>query len=193
MNEVERLEYFRKVGACERCGSTPCSCTVDVCLAGNPAVNGNCGEPDCIACAPSNLTDLFGPVIHSYTRAEAIADGTLVDLGAFSFRPNKTILQEAGIKFPTAITRGAYNRAIQEEGRSLPNCQDLSGRMWDVCYMLALAARRSQGPEMLFNLRVWNWIENSDRTIHETIVLKALCGPGDNAEPVITIMLPDED
>jgi len=32
-----------------------------------------------------------------------------------------------------------------------------------------------------------------NRTKRETVVLKALCGPGDNGEPVITILLPDED
>ncbi|MFH0980056.1 MAG: DUF6573 family protein [Planctomycetota bacterium] len=28
---------------------------------------------------------------------------------------------------------------------------------------------------------------------HETVRLKAICGPGDQAEPVLTLMLPDED
>jgi hypothetical protein len=27
----------------------------------------------------------------------------------------------------------------------------------------------------------------------KTITLKATCGPGDNLEPVITVMFPDED
>jgi hypothetical protein len=142
-----------------------------------------------------NLTDLFGPVIHSYTRAEAIEDGFLVDLGTFSFRPNLTILQEAGIKFPVAITRAAYNRAIQEDGRELPPAQDLSGRMWDVVYMMKFAIARSAGAtsEIRFVVYVWNWIGNTERTKHERVQLKALCGPGDDGEPVITIMLPDED
>jgi hypothetical protein len=44
---------------------------------------------------------------------------------------------------------------------------------------------------------VWNWVyaagKRTERTKQETVQLKAVCGPGDNAEPVITIMLPDED
>jgi hypothetical protein len=32
-----------------------------------------------------------------------------------------------------------------------------------------------------------------NRTKQETVTLKAICGPGDTAEPVITIMLPEED
>ena len=201
MNETERKEYFQQVGACEKCGSTPCSCAEDkaICLCGNSTGDdGLCLDRDCI-CRPENdgrdlaLTDLFGPVIHSYTRREAIADGVLVDLGTFSFRKDLTILQEAGIKYPTAITRAAYNRTIQEEGRELPPAQDLSGRMWDVCYMMAHAARRSAGPELAFKLHVWNWTADGKRTKHELVTLKAICGPGDDAEPVITIMLPDED
>ena len=39
-----------------------------------------------------NTTEPFGPVIYSYTRAQAVADGVQVDV-------TKTA-QEAGIKFP---------------------------------------------------------------------------------------------
>ena len=28
---------------------------------------------------------------------------------------------------------------------------------------------------------------------HETVTLKAICGPGDQGEPVLTVMLPAED
>jgi len=28
---------------------------------------------------------------------------------------------------------------------------------------------------------------------HETVKLKAICGPGDQGEPVLTIMMPHED
>jgi hypothetical protein len=42
-----------------------------------------------------------------------------------------------------------------------------------------------------------NWIYRQgariNATKHEDIILKAICGPGDDAEPVITIMLPEED
>jgi hypothetical protein len=44
---------------------------------------------------------------------------------------------------------------------------------------------------------VINWVcvdgKRVNRTKRETVILKALCGPGDNGDPVITIMLPDED
>jgi hypothetical protein len=36
-------------------------------------------------------------------------------------------------------------------------------------------------------------VMNNDRDPAKTITLKAACGPGDNREPVITVMFPDED
>jgi hypothetical protein len=35
--------------------------------------------------------------------------------------------------------------------------------------------------------------EQTERVELETVQLRAVCGPGDTPEPVITIMLPDED
>jgi hypothetical protein len=166
---------------------------LDICIAGNSAVDGVCGDPDCL-CAPS----VFGEVIFSYTRAQAIADGVLIDLGTFSFRAGLTVLQEVGIKFPVAITSAAYARTIQEDGAELPPCQDLSGRMFDVVNMLSWAIRRGAGgSEIRYRVHVVNWIHRQgariNATKHEDIILKAICGPGDDAEPVITIMLPEED
>ena len=57
--------------------------------------------------------------------------------------------------------------------------------------MLACAIRRSDGgPEVRFGVHVRN--DNRERT-PPLVRLKALCGPGDNGEPVVTVMLPDED
>jgi hypothetical protein len=44
--------------------------------------------------------------------------------------------------------------------------------------------------EVRFGVRVRN--DNRDRT-PPLVWLKALCGPGDQGEPVITILLPEED
>jgi len=146
----------------------------------------------------NSVNEVFGDVISSYTRAQAIEDGVLVDLTdpSFTFRPALNILKEAGIKYPVAMTFTAFARAVQEPDEPLPPCQDLSGRLWDVLTMLKHAARNG-GSEVRFSVRVWNWVrvngQRINRTKHEDVQLKALCGPGDNAEPVITIMLPDED
>jgi hypothetical protein len=142
-----------------------------------------------------DLTHIFGDVISSYTRAQAIEDGYLIDLGTFSFRPNLTVLQEVGIKFPVSMTRAAYSRAVQEDGRDLPPSQDLSGRTFEVVYMLKQAIKRSAGgSEIRYSLSVINWRTATGQSVkRQAVQLKALCGPGDDGEPVITIMLPDED
>jgi hypothetical protein len=142
----------------------------------------------------ATIVELFGEVISSYSRAQAIEDGVLVDLTdpQFTFRPNLQIVKEAGIKFPVAMTAAAFAKTISETGVSLPPCQDLSGRMWDVLYMFKLAARVG-GTEIRFRVSVINWVyvngQRVNRTKRDAVFLKAVCGPGDNAEPVITIML----
>ena len=148
----------------------------------------------------SEQDEFFGKVIYSYTRAQAIDDGVLVDLSdpSFTFRRGLNILKEAGIKFPLAMTQTAFARTVQELGEPLPPAQDLSGRLWDVLTMLKFAIKNGGNESTLFfSVCVWNWVYvDGKRTAHtkqETVQLKAVCGPGDNAEPVITVMLPDED
>jgi hypothetical protein len=97
--------------------------------------------------------------------------------------------REAGITYPVALTSAAWGRCV-----TVPpgvECQDEAGRLWDVLFLLALAIHRSDGgPEVHFGVHVRH--DNSEGT-PPLVRLKALCGPGDRAEPVITVMLPDED
>ena len=67
--------------------------------------------------------------------------------------------------------------------------QDEGGRLWDVISMLCMRlAQGGRGSSVLFRLETET--ENNER---ELVTLRAVCGPGDAAEPVITIMLPWED
>jgi hypothetical protein len=148
----------------------------------------------------SEQDDIFGEVISSYTRAQAIEDGVLVDLSdpSFTFRPGLPILKEAGIKFPVAMTSAAFARTIQDPDTDepLPPGQDVSGRLWDVLTVFKLYARRG-GSTIFFPVSVQNWTridgKRTTRAKLETVNLKAVCGPGDTPAPVITIMLPGED
>ena len=49
-------------------------------------------------------TEPFGPVIYTYTRAQAVADGEQVEV-------TKTA-QEAGIRFPVFLTRAVYENYV---------------------------------------------------------------------------------
>ena len=121
-------------------------------------------------------------VISSYSRAQAIEDGVLVDVS--------TVAKEAGIKFPVAMTATVWGQYVEvPEGVS---CQDEHGRLWDILWMFRCAAAKFDGDTLLFKLYVRN--NNRERlTRQDLVTLKAICGPGDNGEPVVTIMTPEED
>ena len=124
----------------------------------------------------------FGEVIYSYSRAQAIEDGVLVDV--------TSVAREAGIGFPVAITRAVFEQCVAVPPGA--ESQDERGRLWDVVWMLRANIHRTSGDRCDYQLYVRN--HNRARlTRRDLVTLKAICGPGDTAEPVITIMLPDED
>ena len=86
----------------------------------------------------AEVAEFFGgQIIHSYTRAQAIADGALVDI--------TTTAREAGFRWPVAITAAAHARTIAwDEGNGA--MQDTDGRAWDVVWMGAHAARTLNSP-----------------------------------------------
>ena len=98
--------------------------------------------------------------------------------------------KEAGIRFPVALTAAVYGQCVEvPEGIT---GQDEAGRLWDVLWMFRCAAAKFDGSTLLFKLYVRN--HNRERLdSRDLVTLKAECGPGDDGEPVLTIMLPDED
>jgi uncharacterized protein DUF6573 len=121
-------------------------------------------------------------IISTYTRGQALEDGVLVDV--------TDMAKEAGVKYPVALTATVYHTYVEvPEGLV---CQDLAGRLWDILCMFRTRAAGFGGDTLLFRLYVRNhnreWLDCRD-----LVTLKAICGPGDSGEPVITIMLPEED
>ncbi|MDA8239248.1 MAG: hypothetical protein M0Z67_02630 [Nitrospiraceae bacterium] len=73
-------------------------------------------------------------VIDTYSRAEAIADGVLVDV--------TDTAREAGILFPVAVTRSVLEEYIEPSSHDSEKWgQDLMGRLWDTVWMLRIAIR----------------------------------------------------
>jgi hypothetical protein len=99
------------------------------------------------------------------------------------------VTREAGIRYPVSLTRATLEKRV-----FVPHgvvCQCAAGRLWDVARLLACTIRRSgSGPEVRFGVHVRQG--NRERT-PPLVRLKALCGPGDSGEPVVTIMLREED
>lgn len=119
-------------------------------------------------------------VIYKYTRQDAFEDGVLVDV-------SKTAV-EAGIRFPVAVASSVWFSVIAVPDDLLGE-QDEQGRLWDVLTMFRLAARNDGGQWLSFQVL----IKRRAGADPELVTLKAHCGPGDDMEPVITIMLPGED
>src|SRR5215207_3343934 len=86
-------------------------------------------------------------LISSYTRAQAIADGTLIDLTDATDRDGRKL---SPFKWPVAMTAAAFGEAVAAGGEwqpdaggdevlVLPGGQDFAGRLWDVFWMLLCA------------------------------------------------------
>jgi len=122
---------------------------------------------------------VFGPPIHTYTRAQALADGVLVDAGPLA--------KEAGFRWPVALTQAAHAEAVAWNPEHEAG-QDETGRLWDVLWLATIAARA--GRSRFTVARVPNApgqveAQDLDLVLH--------VGPGDTAAPVVTISLPGED
>ena len=141
----------------------------------------------CNTSSEQSVESFFGNVISTYTRTQAIEDEVLVDAG--------TMASEAGFKWPVALTAAVWADCVAwtEDDSRQQVYQDESGRLWDVLYMASYAIRTSKrsGDRLLFQLyRVPRDGQSSDAVL---VTLKLIVGPGDAGEPVITILLPQED
>jgi len=121
-------------------------------------------------------------IIHMYTRAMAIADGVLIDVSDMA--------KEAGYKYPVAMTDTVYHKCVAVP-KDLKGEQDEDGRLWDLLWMSRFRkiVRGSEGTTATFEVLV----QTRPNSEPELVKLKAVCGPGDSAEPVVTMMLPTED
>jgi len=119
--------------------------------------------------------------IHIYTRAMAIRDGILVDVSE--------VASGLGYKHPVALTIGVWSRCSitseRDRGVPLDVRQAIVGWLWDVLMLLRAEVRKMKADS-----------DRVDFTVSiagEDVKLYSLCGPGDDAEPVITILLHHED
>lgn len=116
-------------------------------------------------------------VVFRYTRKQALEDGVLVDISELA--------QEAGIRFPVAVTQGVLEVL---NDTSVPG-QDFKGRAWDMLMIFRMACRATKGDEIHFV----TLFAKADSREPVPVSMWAKCGPGDDMEPVVTIMLEGED
>ena len=129
----------------------------------------------------------FGKVISTYTRAQAIEDGVLIDPGSMA--------KEAGFKWPVALTADAWADCVAwtEDDSQQQVYQDQSGRLWDLVFMASHAIRTSKGSGDRLLFQLYRVPRDGHSTEAVLITLKLIVGPGDAGEPVVTILLSNED
>ncbi len=135
-----------------------------------------------------DLLDFYGPPIHTYTRAQALADGVLIDV--------TTTAREAGFALPCALNADALDQAVAwDEVNACP--QDQDGRLWDVLTMarhaLGVALRSDAGVRDRLAFTVLAVPNAPAATVPRHVRLDLLTGADDDGELVLTIVPTGQD
>lgn len=132
--------------------------------------------------------------VYTYTRAQAIADGVLVDVSEAA--------KEAGYKIPVALTKGAWDRCVAwqfSDSEYNARCEDT--RRWDVLWMSTINDTRllvtKTNLALVYEFQL-HARRNPDDNEGEMgmgplVTLVLTVSPDENGKPVATISLPGED
>ena len=123
-----------------------------------------------------NLED--DEIISVYTRKQGIEDGILIDVTEWS--------KQAGISIPVAMTSNLYNSLVKPSEEDMREGQRLNGRMWDVFMVFRNKAQKCKDTMAVFD------VDFIVRGQTRTERLWAVVDGGDDGNPVITIMLPED-
>lgn len=119
----------------------------------------------------------MGPVVASYTRAEAFEDGTFIQIPPAAG-------STAGIEMPLIITAGARREFVAgDDGGE-------EGRLHAVLSAVARAIELSPVNEVCFVVPAEDLPSGQAPTGADRLI--AITEPGDTGEPVMALMLPDE-
>ena len=127
----------------------------------------------------NQLLEMYGSVISVYSRAQMFEDGELVDV--------TELANSFGIHVPTALTRAVFEGYVVPDERARKHGQSEAGRLRDIVWLLRFAAWKNQSSRIVYTVRVV-----MKEALQRDVQLKAIIGPGDDGEPVITIMTLDE-
>ena len=115
-------------------------------------------------------------IIFSYTRKQAIEDGTLVPV-------NQSLMYQAGFKYPTVITQGLHGTMEEADKGGWASYQ---GMLWDVLNGMKFATilmKNKKTDRVHFTIRIGT----------RAHALYSVCHPDDEGKPCLTIMLEGED
>lgn len=127
------------------------------------------------------MNQIFGSFIYSFSRADAINSGVLVDLSAVC--PEECRLY----RYPVACTAAVW-LLVEQATNNRKYYNSIAGVVWDIVYMSQNGiVDRPDEQTVIFRVIITG---TGRRSTHS---LKAVCGPGDDMAPVVTIMLLGED
>ena len=127
-----------------------------------------------------NLAESWSEPIHTHTRAGASADGVLADATVED--------RKAGLPIPVALTANVWTDVNDLPGRHVSAGQRPEGRLWDLLFVAARAARRPENrdeSEFMYSLVMPVGVGNDYRA-------RCHVGPGDEGAPVVTIVRHDD-
>ncbi len=126
-------------------------------------------------------------IISAYSRAQAIEDGILVDV--------TDIARAIGIKWQVAVTSSVWSDFIEwtDDDRRRQGLQDTESRLWEIVFVLHWAIKNSNKTDEVIFYELHILPRDGFSYAARRTGLKAVVSAGDNFEPVITIMLPNED
>lgn len=125
---------------------------------------------------PADTWGLVDPDQQRKARRDAIDDGDLIEITRMG--------REIGIAFPLAVSARAAQSMVP-----FPNIpqETVSENLWDTLHAFRDKASTTTAEEFEFQASLYQ------NGLVPTLTFKATVSPGDDGEPVITIMMPDED
>ena len=129
-------------------------------------------------------------IIDSYTRTEAIEDGFLIDVSE--------VARTMGFKIPVAVTASLWSHCIEWNPENQSQfVQSTKARLLSVLRKLYFKMLDHLVCQIkhtnTFFYEIWAIPNKATSLYPDEVMLRAVCGFGDNQEPVLTILLKDED
>lgn len=121
-------------------------------------------------------------IIYSYSRAQALADGVLIDVSELA--------REAGFKLPVAVSDTLYHGYLTPPPELAKEGLSLTGRLWDALSVLRFVIKAAPSTDRISFSVLLQMAPDAEP---EPVDLLAVCGPDDSGFPVITVMLPSDD
>jgi excisionase family DNA binding protein len=126
--------------------------------------------------APTEIWGLADPEQPMKARQDAIDDGDLIEITRMG--------RDMGITYPLAVSARAAQSMVPFT--NIPQ-ETVTENLWDTLHAFRDKALTTTEEEFEFQVSLYQ------NGLVPTLTFKAAVSPGDDGEPVITIMLPDED